>query len=89
VLHSQCHLANVTITVNFQILGDTNLNVSVNATDATQAMQAAAGSRELTEEKKIAANIAGSSNANLNGTDATHILAFATGSRTTFNNGTY
>jgi len=81
--------ANVTITVNFQVLGDTNLNGSVNATDATQAMQGAAGSRELTEEKKIAANVAGTSNANLNGTDATHILAYATGSRTSFVNGKY
>ena len=81
--------SDVAITVNFQVLGDINLNGGINGMDLTALKKHNAGTAPLTGEKLIVANVTGSSNATINGMDLSSIKKYNAGTSTTFPNGSY
>ena len=80
---------NVTITVNFQILGDVDLNGRINISDTRAVTAHTSKTTLLTGEKLIVANVTGSTSATVNIADTRAIKAVASKETTVFPNGKY
>ena len=84
--------SDVAITVNFQILGDINLNGGINGIDLAQLKKYTANpeASTLSAEAIMVANVAGTSNTTINGIDLAQLKKFTANPDTMkFPNGTY
>ena len=84
--------SNVAITVNFQVLGDINLNGGINGIDLALLKKYTANpaASTLSAEALIVANVAGTGNTTINGIDLAQLKKFTANPDTMqFPNGTY
>ncbi len=81
--------SDVAITVNFQILGDINLNGGINTTDATMLKRITGGTYTASAEQKIVANVAGTTSAAVNVSDLTVFKRYTGQIISQFPTGTY
>jgi hypothetical protein len=81
--------SDVAITVNFQVLGDINLNGGINTTDATMLKRITGGTYTATAEQKIVANVAGTTSTAVNVSDLTVFKRYSGQVITTLPNGDY
>jgi hypothetical protein len=79
----------VTVTANFQVLGDINLNGSINTTDASMLKRITGGTLAATGERAIVANVTGKTNATINVSDLTVFKRYSGQVITTLPNGDY
>ncbi len=79
----------VTITVNFQVLGDVTLDGSIKANDLAMLKKYIGGSYELTAERLLAANVVGGNDANVKANDLAAMKKYVGGGMTQFGNGSY
>ena len=82
----------VAITVNFQVLGDINLNGGINGIDLAQLKKYTSNpeASTLSAEAIMVANVAGTSNTVINGIDLAQLKKFTANPDTMqFPNGTY
>jgi hypothetical protein len=76
----------ITVKVTMELLGDVNLNGSINGTDLTMMKRYTAGTYSFSATSLITGNIAGMSSASVNSADLTAFKKYTGGTITTFPN---